>query len=156
AILDNRTLDYGSHHQKILVVNGSDGLTAFCGGVDFNPDRVSQVATSPGSYLHDVHCRIKGPATKDLLQIFVDRWTDHPDHKSLDDQKTPLAVNNILNPVPVPGATCSVQIGRTFGNGSAHSGLGDGGPYKFAPNGEHTAASMILYAINHAKKFIYL
>ena len=33
AILDGRTLSYGSHHQKILIVKGEEGLIAFCGGV---------------------------------------------------------------------------------------------------------------------------
>jgi phosphatidylserine/phosphatidylglycerophosphate/cardiolipin synthase-like enzyme len=40
AILDNDTLRFGSHHQKILVVSGMQGLIGFCGGVDINPDRV--------------------------------------------------------------------------------------------------------------------
>src|SRR5437016_3568827 len=29
AILDNRTLNFGSHHQKVLIVKGSEGLVAF-------------------------------------------------------------------------------------------------------------------------------
>ena len=53
AILDNATSDpvLGSHHQKVLVVKGSDGLIGFCGGVDINSDRVSwgSVTTSSGS-----------------------------------------------------------------------------------------------------------
>jgi phosphatidylserine/phosphatidylglycerophosphate/cardiolipin synthase-like enzyme len=40
AILDNDTLKYGSHHQKVLVVRGNKGLIGFCGGVDMNPDRI--------------------------------------------------------------------------------------------------------------------
>jgi phosphatidylserine/phosphatidylglycerophosphate/cardiolipin synthase-like enzyme len=40
AILDNDTLKFGSHHQKVLVVRGNQGLIGFCGGVDINPDRV--------------------------------------------------------------------------------------------------------------------
>ncbi len=53
AILDNATSDpvLGSHHQKVLVVKGSDGLIGFCGGIDINSDRVSwgSVTTSSGS-----------------------------------------------------------------------------------------------------------
>ncbi|MGA8574171.1 MAG: phospholipase D-like domain-containing protein [Candidatus Cybelea sp.] len=42
AILDNATSDpvFGSHHQKVLVVKGSNGLIGFCGGIDINSDRV--------------------------------------------------------------------------------------------------------------------
>lgn len=43
AILDNCHLardSGGSHHQKILIVNGSEDLIAFCGGIDINPDRL--------------------------------------------------------------------------------------------------------------------
>jgi phosphatidylserine/phosphatidylglycerophosphate/cardiolipin synthase-like enzyme len=40
AILDNDTLKFGSHHQKLLVIRGNRGLLGFCGGVDINPDRV--------------------------------------------------------------------------------------------------------------------
>ncbi|MGA8097483.1 MAG: phospholipase D family protein [Candidatus Cybelea sp.] len=53
AILDNATSDpvLGSHHQKVLVVKGSDGLIGFCGGIDINSDRVSwgSATTSSGS-----------------------------------------------------------------------------------------------------------
>ncbi len=46
AILDGRvinsvigdTYDKGSHHQKLLLVNGPEGLLAFAGGVDFHPN----------------------------------------------------------------------------------------------------------------------
>jgi phosphatidylserine/phosphatidylglycerophosphate/cardiolipin synthase-like enzyme len=43
AILDNATSStvFGSHHQKVLVVKGSNGLIGFCGGIDINSDRVS-------------------------------------------------------------------------------------------------------------------
>lgn len=40
AILDNETLRFGSHHQKVLVVKGNKGLIGFCGGIDINPDRI--------------------------------------------------------------------------------------------------------------------
>jgi phosphatidylserine/phosphatidylglycerophosphate/cardiolipin synthase-like enzyme len=58
-----------------------------------------------------------------------------------------------------------VQIGRTFGNGARHQGLGSPADidnpvgsrlYAFAPSGEQTSARMILHAIGQARKFIYI
>ena len=73
AILDGRTLRYGSHHQKILIVKGVKGLIAYCGGVDINEDRILQVGSTDGAPFHDVHCRIQGPAAHELLKIFLER-----------------------------------------------------------------------------------
>lgn len=51
AILDNATSSQilGAHHQKILVVKGSNGLVGFCGGIDINSDRVSWGTPSTAS-----------------------------------------------------------------------------------------------------------
>jgi phosphatidylserine/phosphatidylglycerophosphate/cardiolipin synthase-like enzyme len=168
AILDNRTLNFGAHHQKILIVNGSQGLVAFCGGLDINPDRIDHIPkVQPGSPMHDVHCRIQGPAAFDLLRIFVQRWTDHPDAAKL-----PAAKRSLTGAaVPDPGDAGTngakfVQIGRTFGNGSNHAGIEfsvDRKPpfkhnhgYSFAPNGEQTARQIITHAIQAAREFIYI
>lgn len=75
AILDKGYRDVrGSHHQKILLINGSKGLMGFVGGIDFHPDRVYPV--SMGAPLHDVHARIVGEAAMDLLSLAVDRWNN--------------------------------------------------------------------------------
>jgi phosphatidylserine/phosphatidylglycerophosphate/cardiolipin synthase-like enzyme len=98
AIHDDRFLRFGSHHQKILIVKGSQGLIAFCGGIDIVANRVVNTGGGSsggssgggGSPLHDVHCRIVGPAAHDLLRIFLERWQDHPDHGKLDSKKVAL------------------------------------------------------------------
>lgn len=121
AILDNNTLNLGSHHQKILIVKGQKGLISFCGGVDPNPDRILAVNRQSGSPMHDVHCRIKGPAARELLTIFCDRWTDHPDSADLDNKKGALI--GLGEPTPAATGDKYVQIGCTFGNGSRHRGI---------------------------------
>src|SRR5207253_3061183 len=40
AIMDGRVQNLGSHHQKLVLVYGKDGLIAFAGGRDFHPNRV--------------------------------------------------------------------------------------------------------------------
>jgi phosphatidylserine/phosphatidylglycerophosphate/cardiolipin synthase-like enzyme len=69
GILDNYTLNLGSHHQKVLIVNGNKGLISFCGGLDINKDRLYSIGN--GSPLHDVHCKIIGPSAFDLLVTFI-------------------------------------------------------------------------------------
>ena len=169
AILDNRTLNFGSHHQKILIVNGSEGLYAFCGGVDINPDRISPAATSTsssggaGTPMHDVHCQIQGPAALDLLQIFQQRWIDHPDHADLD-RRIGSSLPVVSSPVSLPNGREWIQIGRTFGNGNAHRGIDSdtlatrarGYTFLRGRAGEQTVKRMILHAISQARQFIYL
>lgn len=167
AIYDNRTLNIGSHHQKILAVNGSDGLITFCGGLDINPDRIAAKGTAPnaagdtkGAPLHDVHCRVKGPAAGDLLRIFVDRWKDHPGSGALDTAKGALLGDGMALPNIIAGKKNWVQIGRTFGNGGRNAGIAgtkespEG--YDFAPDGEQSAARMIIRGIQQARNFIYV
>lgn len=123
SILDNNTLSLGSHHQKILIVKGEQGLIAFCGGVDINPDRVRRIPPSgfgqfacpvsgTASPLHDVHCKIEGPSAFDLLNIFIRRWVAHPDHQALDSVKGPLL--GICEPVPPNKGQQYIKIACTF------------------------------------------
>jgi phosphatidylserine/phosphatidylglycerophosphate/cardiolipin synthase-like enzyme len=201
----------GSHHQKILIVNGSRGLVAFCGGIDINPDRIDAAnvghnvgdGVTPGSPMHDVHCRITGPAARVLLKTFVERWEDHPANNEAiapsasgpghfaftpdELKRTPEAMQvwneryreeraaameiyerrlRVHAPEELPAAPASghqyVQIGRTFGNGSAerHGGLWDlvrpARPYRFAPAGERTIKEIVVHAIQQARRFIYI
>ncbi|HET9198984.1 MAG TPA: S8 family serine peptidase [Solirubrobacterales bacterium] len=50
AILDNHQSApvFGSHHQKLLVVRGSEGLISFCGGIDVNCDRICPIGSCSG------------------------------------------------------------------------------------------------------------
>jgi phosphatidylserine/phosphatidylglycerophosphate/cardiolipin synthase-like enzyme len=161
AILDDNTvndgLDFGTHHQKILIVRGKEGLIAFCGGADFNTDRVSHIKRQGGSPMHDVHCRIVGPAAFDLLQVFIQRWTDHPDSVAIDKAKGVL--RGLTEPVPKAKGEQYVQIGRTYPNGKHHKGIKNatgGRFYTFAPDGERTAERVIFNAIEQAQQYIYV
>jgi phosphatidylserine/phosphatidylglycerophosphate/cardiolipin synthase-like enzyme len=116
AILDDETPRFGSHHQKVLIVKGERGLIAFCGGVDINADRVVAASSgsssgSAGAPLHDVHCRITGPAARDLLDTFVQRWRAHPLSPSIDASKGGLL--GAAEPIPRPAGTSFVRVART-------------------------------------------
>ncbi len=65
----------GSHHEKVVVVKGNEGLIGFCGGIDINPDRVGGLDSNGKSkVLHDVHCKLQGYAAWVLLHRFMWRW----------------------------------------------------------------------------------
>ena len=133
AILDRRVLDCASHHQKIMVVNGNEGLIGFCGGLDFNPDRLWEVdkgynvqaekekhrlgTTTEGAPLQDVHCRIRGRGALELLKIVHQRWDDYLEYVLLDPD----------SPVRKPGDLAS----QLHGNAQ---------PQPMIPLGERTGA----------------
>jgi phosphatidylserine/phosphatidylglycerophosphate/cardiolipin synthase-like enzyme len=146
---------FGAHHQKLLVVKGSLGLIGYCGGLDINSDRIMVVHRGKGEPLHDVHCRIQGPAAWDALQTFVRRWLHHPDHRGVDRRRGPLlgytepVPRPITTPAPgtssIPG-TCSVAVARTFTPVTRGSTLVR----------ERDIKHLLLQAIGKAQRFIYM
>ncbi|MGY6126833.1 phospholipase D-like domain-containing protein (plasmid) [Paraburkholderia strydomiana] len=88
AVLDDHTAGtWQSHHQKLLLMRGANGPIGFCGGVDIARDRVDAVVRHPGSPYHDVHCRIEGPAVRDLMDVFLQRWRAHPKTAKIDEKQ---------------------------------------------------------------------
>jgi phosphatidylserine/phosphatidylglycerophosphate/cardiolipin synthase-like enzyme len=144
GILDSHFAFRGCHHQKILIVKAGEQLTAFCGGVDVNPDRITPCA--PGAPLHDVHCRIRGPAATGLLGIFYDRWNDFVTRYMVPYGAGLL--NRLGTTTPNTG-TFHVQVCRTTGRIRTE-------PYAFAPKGEQSIRKMIENAIQQAQRFIYI
>lgn len=192
AVLDQHAFTVlGSHHQKVLVVGDGEGLIGFTGGLDVNSDRVLPtkvvcpppgILTAPGggtevdtesgsgsgsgglgSPLHDIHCRVEGPAAYDLLQTFIRRWDNSPVVRARVQgpgswMMGPVApLRGRTTPVPAPIAapvppargsiagTCSIAVGRTF---NPHSGTGMAR--------ERDIKSMLLAAIPRARRFIYM
>jgi len=150
AILDNETLNFGSHHQKVLVVKGNQGLLSFCGGVDINPDRIAVASSSSsgssggqGTPLHDVHTQIRGPAAHDLLNVFVQRWLAHPEHVKIDSAKGALLGQR--EPVPAAIGNHNVRIARTFNLINATK-----------CQKARSIRSVMIGAIRAARKFIYI
>jgi phosphatidylserine/phosphatidylglycerophosphate/cardiolipin synthase-like enzyme len=88
----------GSHHEKILIVKGTEDLVAFCGGIDINPNRVYGVDSAwRSTVLHDVHCELHDHAAWKLLQHFRQRWQVLSERNSLT-----LPLRNCINE-PDPG-----------------------------------------------------
>lgn len=117
AILDRRTPLAGSHHQKIqaLSVHRSaqgqewdEAVAAYCGGMDLFGDRLASTKGPPAP-LHDVHCRVAGPASADLINVLFERWHDHQDGA-----KATLPKDLPRPPLPALDGFDLVQVGRTY------------------------------------------
>ncbi|MBK8259603.1 MAG: hypothetical protein IPK82_43975 [Polyangiaceae bacterium] len=130
----------GAHHQKILLVYGSEGLVAFCGGVDIDPNRLPSVN---GGGLHDAHVRVTGTTAKELWEIAQARWSESSDDGNAPVPATiaPLAPPIFATKRAAPYLTKAVQ---TVGN----PGL--------AKTTDHTLWPAVKYAIRSASKFIYM
>ncbi len=140
----------GSHHQKLLVVKGAQGLIGLCGGVDINKDRVMHV--NPTAPMHDVHCRIEGPAVNHMVDVFVQRWLAHPDHGKLDKDRGPL--RGLADRVPTGRAPVRqgeqfVGIVRTFNVVDLDSSV------RVCVREQSIRHTMVA-AIKAAKRFIYI
>ena len=139
----------GVHHQKVLIVNGTEGLVAFQGGMDLNVDRLHFPGAGPFG-LHDVHTRIRGLAAASLWKVFVERWTDHPQSR-----KFPPIPSEVIDSSKVTD-DLQVEVGRTYPNSNSHTLFGPGGPYQFAASGEQSVKALVLNAIARSRKFIYI
>jgi phosphatidylserine/phosphatidylglycerophosphate/cardiolipin synthase-like enzyme len=156
----------GSQHQKQLVVKGSDGLVGFCGGVDINCDRVktksachkevtdhvvvqaSGASGNEGQPLHDVHCRIAGPAAHDLLQVFIKRWHANDAHARLDAAKG--ALRGLSEPLPRATGGALVRVGSTFNASATMLGTGK------TTFRVRTVQEILLTVIDNARRYVYI
>jgi phosphatidylserine/phosphatidylglycerophosphate/cardiolipin synthase-like enzyme len=136
AISAHQPRSLGSHHHKILVVYGDDGLIAFCGGVDLAGNRLG--------LLHDVHVRLTGHAAKELWELVKQRWTDA---KFDGTPPTPPSLAPLEPPplTPPKDGTNLVRIFQTVGN-----------PDTYARGVKDTLWPALRAAIRTASNFIYM
>jgi phosphatidylserine/phosphatidylglycerophosphate/cardiolipin synthase-like enzyme len=170
-----------SHHQKMLCVFGKEGLIAFCGGVDFNLDRIASVPDSPGSPLCDVHCRISGSAAISLLENFRFRWKENVSElikqifKSSERaeriaKEFGINKDNALNSPEFRKQKLDIVEPDTLGkyafSESTEIGFPDshwvqitktfgGDVYQGLPSGNQSIKRQIVNGIKYAKRFIY-
>lgn len=126
---------FGSHHHKIILVYGNDGLVGFCGGIDFDPNR--------NRMLHDVHVRVTGDAAKGLLEIAQQRWAASSDSGVRPTPAT-LTVPALAAPAGAAATSHLARVVQTVGNPDLT---------KRIPN---TLWPAVRHAIQHATRFIYI
>jgi phosphatidylserine/phosphatidylglycerophosphate/cardiolipin synthase-like enzyme len=88
----------GAHHEKVTIVKGKSGLIAFCGGIDYNRNRIQATVgkvVKHFSWYHDTACRLQGPAAHEALEKFKLRWRNHP-------QASAIALTGANEPRPKP------------------------------------------------------
>jgi phosphatidylserine/phosphatidylglycerophosphate/cardiolipin synthase-like enzyme len=162
-----------SHHQKLLVVQGQEGLVALCGGVDINADRLHDLPPPRGSYradrprigwtdsggsggsgpqgsgnpLHDVHVRLTGPTALPLLRVFIRRWRARSGDRAID-HRSPLR-GSFSQPLPAPTGRQFVRVGETF-NGVLQRPEGN------VSSRQVTVQDIWLRSILGARRFIYM
>ena len=127
----------GSHHQKLMIIKAGQNVYGFCGGIDIYADRAKphNHPTFPGQ--HDVHCKIEGPAVKDMWLTFKQRWEDHPESNS-----------EVLPSIPDigPKGKHIVQIARTYPTQMNYGFTG----------GEQIIFQTILKSFTRARRHIYI
>jgi hypothetical protein len=138
AILDDRHLPMGSHHQKVVVVSRSGQLIAYVGGIEANIDRVPPPVTNePGSPLFDISVRLQDAGAWLVLKSFIFRWTAHPNSFG-----APLRGDGL--PVPTHAGPLVVQVTNTYGSG-----------FPFA-SAVQTASTALANGISSARQFFYM
>ena len=173
VLLDQRVRPLGSHHQKFVVIRHPgrpEGDVAFLGGIDLahgrrddadhsgDPQRqrfAKGYGTRPA--WHDVQVELRGPAVRDVEDVFRERWEDPaplsrmpwhflPDLARGED----LHADHLPDPLPDPprAGTCAVQLLRTYPNRRPG--------YPFAPHGERSAARGYAKALRRARRLVYV
>jgi phosphatidylserine/phosphatidylglycerophosphate/cardiolipin synthase-like enzyme len=173
VLLDQRVRPFGSHHQKFFVIRHPDrpeSDVVFLGGIDLAHSRrddgehrgdpqtqpfARRYGDSPA--WHDVQIEVRGPAVRDVEDVFRERWEDPaalsrlPWH-ALPDMARRLDRDASRLPGPLPGppraGSCAVQLLRTYPNRWPG--------YPFAPDGERSVARGYAKALRRARRLVYV
>ncbi|WP_197415784.1 phosphatase domain-containing protein [Mycobacterium sp. IS-1742] len=173
VLLDQRIRALGSHHQKAVVIRYAGRPAedvAFVGGIDLDrgsrdgidhrgdpqPDS-SDDLYGPTPARHDLQLEVRGPAVREIEEVFRERWADPapvsrlPWHVVSDlFYGTPRTATPLPEPFPDPPAAgpCAVQLLRTYPRRRP--------AYPFAPMGERSVARAYAKALRRARRLIYL
>lgn len=170
-LMDRIHHGYGSHHQKFCIFGKKDPnnleytMTAFCGGIDPANQRFDDTTHRPtGDSIayhvgwHDVHAKIEGPASEQLLKTFLDRWNDRDLPATSEKYHTDIDEIGDLPPkLPaLQGNTHQVEVLHTYPC-TATNLLGQHLGYTFATNnGIQTIRQAYIKAISQAQHYIYI
>ena len=172
-LLDERVAAFGSHHQKLVVINRTDPdrSVAFVGGIDLGhgrndddphygdpqPIEIDQ-RYGPTPAWHDTQLEVRGPAVAKLARTFRERWEDPTplDHRNPLRDTIRHVVREPRRPTALPpeadrpaaAGEVAVQVLRTYPRKRP--------PYPFAPEGERSIARAYIKALRRARSFVYI
>ena len=173
VLLDQRVRPFGSHHQKFVVVRhpaDPERDVAFLGGIDLahsrrdDADHGGDPQTQDFAHWyggspawHDVQLQVRGPAVREVEDVFRERWEDPAAMSRLPWHAVPDIVRRLDRspstlppqlPDPPAAGSCRVQLLRTYPNRWPG--------YPFAPDGERSAARGYAKALQNARKLVYI
>ena len=67
--LGKPVLSICSYHDKLTIIIKNNEVIAYCGGIDYNSNRMSNY--------HDVQCRVKGSAAEEIYSKFCEKWNEY-------------------------------------------------------------------------------
>lgn len=141
---------FGCHHQKIFII---DDKVAFVGGINMAETYIDTSAHNRDEPhpTHDLFCEIKGPAVRDVIHNFVQRWNgaterdkeygSYPQDTKPEDLKYPSEQSHQESE-----GNAKIQVTRTIPSGV----------YNSIDGGEFSILESYLNAINNARRYIYL
>jgi phosphatidylserine/phosphatidylglycerophosphate/cardiolipin synthase-like enzyme len=173
ALLDQRVRRFGSHHQKLLLLQRAApaGAVAYVGGIDLSHSRRDDAEHrgdpqqqpmdaryGPRAPWHDLTMAVRGPAVGELLETFAERWDDPTPL----DRRTPYRMLlqrradmprrprplPARGPLPEPCGEQAVQVLRTYSRKRPR--------FPFAPQGERSIARAYEKAFGLARSLIYI
>ena len=142
--------EFGCHHQKIFII---DDKTAFVGGINMDETHIDTSAhdrKKPHS-THDLFCEIRGPAVRDVIHNFVQRWNEATERKKKygsfpQDTRPGDLTYPPEEPTQESKGDIEIQVTRTIPR-DVYPSIGDG---------EYSIRESYLNAINNAQKYVYL
>ncbi|MHC4110941.1 MAG: phospholipase D-like domain-containing protein [Planctomycetota bacterium] len=142
--------ELGCHHQKIFII---DEKIAFVGGVNMDETYIDTSAhdrMDPHS-THDLFCEISGPAVRDVIHNYVQRWNEATEReKEYGSFPQDASPDNLELPPEEPTqertGEIEIQVTRTIPEGA----------YESIKEGEYGIRESYLNAIDNAKRYVYL
>jgi len=109
----------GSHHQKVIVIDGQIG---FVGGINISDFYHTTPEHKDDQRAHDIFCRVEGPVVEDVERNFVGRWNaEAPRFTAFVAAANAFKLGSfkIRNPFPITALTMSKAALGKVGNAVA-------------------------------------
>ncbi len=143
----------GCHHQKIFII---DDKIAFVGGINMDEAHIDTSAHNRDESrpTHDLFCEIRGPAVRDVIHNFVQRWNGaterDEEYGSYPQDTKPGNLPDCPEQPPQKNeGDIKIQVTRTIPSG-VYSSIDD------IKHGEYSIRESYLNAIDNAQRYIYL